>query len=147
MNRKDAKNARKKKLIDHTARATKTLRISLCALCAFAVHLLPAARADAPSPAYSQDFEKLPEGDPPGEIVVLGGLFTIKSVDGNKVLELPGDPVDGYGVLFGPEGQGPMAVSARIFATATGKRAPEFGVGLGDTNGDKLWGMPAAKQV
>jgi hypothetical protein len=111
------------------------------------VSIFPVARADAPAPAYSQDFEKLPEGDPPGEIVVLGGTFTIKNVDGNKCLELPGDPVDGYGILFGPEGQAPMAVSARIFATSSGKSMPEFGVGLADTNGYKLWVMPSTGQL
>jgi hypothetical protein len=126
---------------------TKNKKILLCVLCVSAVHFLLPACADAPTPTYSQDFEKLPEGDPPGEIVILGGMFAIKTVDGNKLLELPGDPVDGYGILFGPEGQAPMAVSARIFATATGKRTPEFGVGLGDTNGYKLWLMPAAKQL
>src|SRR5256885_2228110 len=80
---------------------------SLCVVCVFAVCLLSVAGADAPAgkALYQQNFEQLPEGDPPGEIVVLSGSFAVKSVEGNKVLELPGDPVDGYGVLFGPEVQ------------------------------------------
>src|SRR2546423_6519205 len=121
------------------------LCVCLCVLCVSAVCLLSVAKADAPAgkPLYQQNFEQLPEGDPPGEIVVLSGSFAVKSVEGNKVLELPGDPVDGYGVLFGPEVQAGVSVSARIFATATGKRTPEFGIGSGDSNGYKLWVMPA----
>ncbi len=114
-------------------------------------HLVQAAAPPLPPPAaplYSNDFEKSPEGDVPGDMVVLtGSSFAIKSVDNNKVLELPGDPLDSYGVLFGPEGESLLAVQARIFATSTGKRNPEFGVGLGDANGYKLWMMPATGQL
>jgi hypothetical protein len=98
-------------------------------------------------PLYANDFEKVPEGDPPGDLVVLGGAFTIKKVDGNTLLELPGDPVQGYGVLFGPDSETFLGVSARIRGTATGKRAPEFGVGLADTNGYKLWVMPSTGEL
>ena len=101
----------------------------------------------AKTPLYSNDFEKTPEGDPPSDIVVLGGTFTVKTVDGNKMLEVPGDPIDGYGFLFGPDGQTVLGVSARIFSTATGKRTPEFGVGLADTNGYKAWVMPSTHQL
>ena len=108
------------------------------------------AEADTPAtetPLYSNDFEKAAEGEPPKEIVILNGAFEIKAVEGNKVLELPGDPVDSYGVLFGPEGQAYLKVQARIYATSTAKRMPEFGVGLGDSNGYKLWLMPATGQL
>ncbi len=111
---------------------------------------LPVLRAEIPPAGallYTNDFEKAPEGNPPGDIVVLGGTFSVKVVDGNKVLEVPGDPIDGYGFLFGPEAQSILNVSARIFGTATGKRTPEFGVGLADTNGYKAWIMPSTNQL
>ena len=108
----------------------------------------PTIHAAAPiAPLYANDFEKVPEGDPPADVVVLGGAFSIKKVDGNTVLELPGNPVQGYGVLFGPEGQSFLGVSARIYGTASGKRTPEFGVGLADTNGYKLWVMPSTGEL
>lgn len=106
-----------------------------------------AGNTTAAQPLYSNDFEKAPEGDPPKDMAVLNGSFTVKAVDGNKLLELPGDPVDSFGVLFGPEGESHLCVQARIFGTATGKRSPEFGVGLGDSNGYKLWLMPATHQL
>ena len=105
------------------------------------------AEASPPQPIYQNDFEKLPDGDPPKDMVPLSGSFSIKTIEGNKVLELPGDPVDGYGILFGPDTETTLSVSARIFATASGKRTPEFGLGVADTNGYKLWVMPSTHQI
>lgn len=123
------------------------LKTFLCVLCASVVNLLPTRAADAPAPLYTQDFEKTAEGEAPSDMVILSGTFAVKVVDGNHVLELPGDPLDGFGVLLGPEGEQYLSVQARVQATSTGKRFPEFGVGLGDTNGYKLIAMPAAGQV
>lgn len=111
------------------------------------LHATLAANAPGAQPLYTNDFEKVPEGDPPKDMAVLNGTFAVKAVDGNKVLELPGDPVDSFGVLFGPEGESHLCVQARLYGTATGKRSPEFGVGLGDSNGYKLWLMPAVNQL
>lgn len=106
-----------------------------------------AVNAPAAQQLYSNDFEKAADGDPPKDMSVLNGTFAVKAVDGNKVLELAGDPVDSFGVLFGPEGESHLCVQARLYGTATGKRSPEFGVGLGDSNGYKLWLMPATNQL
>ena len=107
---------------------------------------LPARSADAPAKAlYFNDFEQTPEGDVPGDLLILSGSFTIKKVDGNNVMELPGDPLDGFGVIYGPA-EAPAA-SARIFATSTAKRSPEFGIGLGDSGGYRLSVMPAVGQI
>src|SRR5260221_7326208 len=85
---------------------------------------------------YKNDFEKAAEGDPPADLGKADhGEFKVKTVDGNKVLELPGDPLEKFSMLFGPEDQPLLSVCARIYGTATGKRTPEFGVGLADTNG------------
>jgi hypothetical protein len=106
-----------------------------------------AANAPSAQPLYTNDFEKASEGDPPKDVAILNGTFAVKTVDGNKLLELPGDPVDSFGVLFGPDGESHLCVQARLYGTATGKRMPEFGVGLGDSNGYKLWLMPATGQL
>jgi hypothetical protein len=112
-----------------------------------ALTLHPAIAADSPDTLYTNDFEKAPEGDPPGDIVVLAGKFAIKNIDGNKVLEVPGDPVDGFGFLFGPDDQLLLGVSAKIYASSTGKRYPEFGVGIADTNGYRAWVMPGTHEL
>jgi hypothetical protein len=98
-------------------------------------------------PLYSNDFKKAPDGDPPEEIDVLNGTFAIKTIDGNKTIEVPSDPVDAYGALFGPDNETDLRVEATIVATATGKRTPEFGIGLGGANGYRLWLMPATSQL
>ena len=119
----------------------RILRVFLCVLCVFAVSSLSA------EPIYQNDFEKTPDGAPPGDVAILGGDFKVSHQDANKFIELPGDPVDGYGFLFGPDAFSLLGVSARIQTTATGKRTPEFGIGLADTAGYKLWVMPAKNEL
>ena len=96
---------------------------------------------------YSNDFEKLPEGEPDAELVVLVKGVLIKSIDGNKVLEFPSEPSDGYGVIFGPDGKSLLSVSARFKGSSNGRRFPEFGLGLADTGGYKLMAVPAAGEL
>ena len=104
-----------------------------------------AAVADAPKPAaapYATDLSKMSPGKPPDELFILNGAFQVAEADGNKFLELPGNPLDSFGVLFGPEEQQAIEVSARISGTAAGKMFPEFGVGANDSGGWKLWVLP-----
>jgi hypothetical protein len=99
------------------------------------------------APLYSSQFQNVADGEAPKDMAAINGAFVVKTFDGRKVLEIRGDPVDGYGLLFGPDGQSSAAVQCRVYGTSTGKRMPEFGVGLGDSGGFKLWLMPAAGQL
>jgi hypothetical protein len=103
------------------------------------------APANPPAGGYSNDFEKLPEGKLPDDLVVLNGGFTIKAEQANKLVELPGEPLDTFGFLLGPEGA--TQVSGRIRGDATGKRMAEFGLGLGGAGGWRLWMMPAVGEL
>jgi len=104
--------------------------------------------ADAPNPvAYSNDFEKAEVGKVPDEFMVLDGPFAVRQVDGNKCLELTGDPIGAFGALFGPAGLTGSEVSARIWAAPTGKRFPEFGIGANDAGGYKLMLLPGQNVV
>src|SRR5687767_590233 len=88
--------------------------------------------ADAPRPpaAFSLDFESLePGGKLPEDFLVLNGKFAVREVDGNNLLELPGEPLDGFGLLLGPSDHAAVDVTARIWSASTGKRFPEFGIG------------------
>ena len=88
------------------------------------------AFAQQAKPLYENNFEQAALGKVPEDFLVLDGQFAVKEEGGNKFLELPGAPVDTYGVLFGPTEKEGIAVSARIFGTAKGRRYPTFAVGL-----------------
>jgi len=96
---------------------------------------------------YENNFERARLGAVPEDFLVLDGAFTVKEVDGNKVLELPGAPLDTFGLLFGPNEKENIAVSARILATAKGRRYSDFGVGLNGVGGYKVRVSPGKKQL
>jgi len=103
--------------------------------------------ADAPALPYTQNFEKLAEGEPPEEIQILDGEFVIKKVDGNMLLEMGPDPLKPSGILVGPADKNEYQVTARIKTTSTGKRFNEFGIGACGPNQFKLWLMPATGEL
>jgi hypothetical protein len=108
-----------------------------------------ASAGDATPPLYSNDFSKLTPGKlPDDQFLALAGDFAVKDVDGNRLLELAGTPLDSFGLLFGPTPDAPTgSVSARVWGATTGKRTPEFGVGTNDAGGYKLWLMPRQRLV
>ena len=73
------------------------------------------------------------------------GGFTVKEENGNKFLELPGAPLDTFGLLFGPTESANVAVSARVYGTGKGRRFPSFGVGLSGVGGYRLLVSPGKK--
>jgi hypothetical protein len=101
----------------------------------------------ASASAYVNDFEKAEVGKVPEEMMVLAGEFAVRKEGDNQVLELAGSPLDTFGVLIGPEGTGQATCGARIRSLQTGRRFPEFGVGLGGASGYRLWLMPAVGEL
>ena len=98
-------------------------------------------------PLFENNFEQAEVGKVPEGFLVLDGDFAVKEENGNKFLELPGAPLDTYGVLFGPAEKPDLAVSARINGTAKGRRYPTFAVGLGGQGGYKLQVSPGKKAL
>lgn len=96
---------------------------------------------------YSNDFEKAEIDSVPDGFLVLDGGFAVKEDAGNKFLELPGAPLESFGVLFGPTTNQNQTVSARIHGTGKGRRFPQFGVGLNGVGGYKLLVSPAKKAI
>src|SRR5579872_5662613 len=99
----------------------------------FSVSALLALLAAAGAPAraeekalYENNFEKAEVGKVPDDFLVLDGGFVVKEDGGNKVLELPGAPLDTFGLLFGPTEKFDAAVSVRIKGTRKGRRYPTF---------------------
>src|SRR5437867_11852347 len=73
-------------------------------------------------PLYENNFEKADLDKVPDDFLVLDGQFAVKEEGGNKFLELPGAPLDAFGVLFGPTETQGLAVSARIFGPSKRRR-------------------------
>jgi hypothetical protein len=95
------------------------------------------AGADA-QPTYKNDFEAAAVGKAPEGGMAIAGDFSVKEDGGNKFLELPGEPLDTFGILLGPAGQGDLNAKARFFGTKTGRKFPAFGVSLGGVGGYRL---------
>jgi hypothetical protein len=110
----------------------------------FAVWLL-AATAFAQDAVYKNDFESAEVGKVPADMMILDGGFKIVDDNGNKVLELPGAPLETFGLLFGPTEKENRTVSGRVYGTSKGRRAPTFSIGLGGVGGYKLQVSPAKK--
>jgi hypothetical protein len=113
----------------------------LCGL--FLVLTLSASAVVAETTLYQNNFENTALDQAPSDVLVLDGGFAVKQSDGNKYLELPGAPLDNFGLLFGPTTNAGVCVSARIEGTAKGRRFPSFGVGLNGPSGYKLKVSPA----
>jgi hypothetical protein len=112
-----------------------------------ATGLVASVGAAESSVLYENNFEKAQPGQVPEDFLVLDGAFAVKDDSGNKVLELPGAPLETFGALFGPTESDGVAVSARIHGTAKGRRFPTFGIGLNGVGGYKLQVSPAKKLV
>lgn len=103
--------------------------------------------ADQPRPSYDNNFEKAEVGSLPEEFLVLDGEFTVKEEGGNKFLELPGAPLDTFGLLFGPTLTKNISATARFYGTAKGRRYPTFAVGVNGVGGYKLRVSPGKKAL
>jgi hypothetical protein len=95
---------------------------------------------------YQNNFTTNEIGKLPEEMLLLDGGFAVQEVAGNKVLQLPGAPLETFGVLFGPTEAAGLAVSARVHSTKKGRREPAFALGLNGNAGYKLQ-ISAAKKL
>ncbi len=108
-----------------------------------ATALTAAPKAPDPQRVFAEDFsraEALPD-----TLLILNGEFALRSEGGNRFLELPGTPLDQYGIMFGPTRQAGDRVSARFWGTRAGRQQPAFGVGLNGVGGYRLM-ISAAKR-
>jgi len=113
----------------------KTSRPIFLLLLAAASLTLPLYAAE---PIYKNDFESAEVGKMPPEMMVMAGAFEVKQDKDGKYLELPGEPLDTFGLLFGPSVKDDVSASARFFGTKKGRKFPTFGVSLNGVNGYRL---------
>jgi hypothetical protein len=96
---------------------------------------------------YSNGFDKAEPGKLPEDLMVLEGGFTVQEEGGNKFLELPGAPLETFGLLFGSTETENVSASARFYGTAQGRRFPTFSLGLNGVGGYKLQMSPGKKAL
>ena len=58
-----------------------------------------------PAPVYGNKFESGTVDQAPEGAMAIAGDFLIKQEGANKFLELPGEPLDTFGILLGPAGK------------------------------------------
>ena len=111
--------------------------------------VLPGAGLHGQTPAAPSaiDFEKLAEGEVPGEFMAVEGNWAIAEDAGNKVAQLQPEPVADAALLLGASLKGAGTVSARVKAGKSRRAFPRFGVGLHGVSGTKVRVVPARKAI
>jgi hypothetical protein len=121
---------------------TTFLRLLATVVCVgLPLHAQPA------KPLYQDDFESAEVAKPPREVMIMAGAFAVRQTEAGKVLELPGEPLDTFGMLFGPTHADGVAASARFFGTRQGRKFPTFAVSLNGVGGYRLQISPAKKAL
>src|SRR5688572_4152990 len=118
----------------HPLRLSASAVIFLTVLCATVV----SGAEQTTGILYLNDFSKGEIGKLPEEMLLLDGGFAVREINDNNVLQLPGAPLETFGVLFGPTEAANLAVSARVHSTKKGRREPAFAIGLNGNAGYKL---------
>lgn len=96
---------------------------------------------------YRIDFQQSEIGKVPQELKVLSGEFAVRQEGQNRFLELGTSPLNTFGLFIGPDRAVDVSITARLRSLPTGKRFPEFGVGLGGAGGFQLWLMPTIGEL
>jgi hypothetical protein len=123
------------------------VNLDVCRLALLLVASMVGEVAAQPAPLYRNDFEQAETGKLPAELMILDGAFTVKADATNKFVELPGNPLDTFSLLFGPPEKDRVAVTARIVGEAKGRRTPAFGVGLNGAGAYRLQVSPGKKAL
>ena len=116
-------------------KTSRTIFRSLLPLLAAAALALPLHAAE---PLYKNDFESAEVGKAPPDMLVMAGDFQVKQDKDGKYLELPGEPLDTFGLLFGPSVKDDVSASARFYGTKKGRKLPSFGISLNGAGGYRL---------
>jgi len=104
---------------------------------------VPGLRAQAAKPVFDEAFSTAKVGEVPESFMVLDGQFAVREEEGNRFLELPGAPLESFGVLFGPNQPDGLEATARILGTKSGRKFPTFALGLNGVGGYKVRVAPA----
>jgi hypothetical protein len=102
----------------------------------------------AAEPLFTEDFSKSAADSAPEGFMIMSGGFAVKEDGGNKILELPGAPLDTFGALFGPTPPAiDVSVRGRFFSTKQGRKFPAFGISVHGVGGYRLQVSPGKKAI
>jgi len=101
----------------------------------------------APTPVFTEDFSRIEVGQVPDGFLVLDGAFQVKADGAEKFLELPGAPLESYGLMFGSGNKEDWGAQARVFGTLRGRRFPVFGVSVNGVGGYRVVVAPAKRAI
>jgi hypothetical protein len=104
------------KLVGCDMRRATTLGAFLLAMIGLTASLL----AQPAQPLYENDFSKTELDQVPGDFLVIDGQFAVKQDGDNRFLELPGAPLETYGLLFGAAEKDSLAVARMAPARTAG---------------------------
>ena len=118
-------------------------------------HLLPAlllisaiaASAAEPKLLFSERFDQAAIGKLPEGMLVLSGAFAVQAEAEKRFLELPGSPLDSFGLLFGPNEKAGMNAHGKFFGTKQGRKFPTFGLSIQGVGGYRLQISPAKNAI
>lgn len=127
-------------------RLRSAMKSSPAILLSFAAFLV-AQSLGAAEPLYKNDFEDAAVDKAPKDVMIMAGSFVVKQDGAGKVLELPGEPLDTFGMLFGPSSKDDVSASARFFGTKKGRKFPTFGISLNGVGGYRLQVSPAKNML
>ncbi|MFM1769994.1 MAG: hypothetical protein RJA22_2523 [Verrucomicrobiota bacterium] len=125
----------------------RLLRRAAAGLVAAALAGAPGLHAAEAKPVYENTFESAALDKVPDDMLVLDGGFAVKEEAGNKFIELPGAPLETFGILLGPSEASGLSIQARVMGTGKGRRFPTFAVGLNGVGGHRLQVSPAKKLI
>lgn len=116
-------------------------------LLALAILALPLTAATTTAAGFTEDFASAAPGSVPDGFLVLDGRFAVREEAGEKFLELPGSPLETFGVMFGPAGKEDWGAQARFQGTSRGRRFPAFGISINGVGGYRVMVAPAKRAL
>lgn len=119
----------------------------LVLLFASAIAVFPAEESSKAPVLYENNFQEAELKNVPDDMMVMEGGWAVLEEAGNRFMELPGAPLETFGILFGPTEPHGVSASVRVFGTARGRRFPTFAVGLNGVGGYRLQVSPAKKLI
>ena len=106
-----------------------------------------ALTASAEPKKFVFDSEAWAEGEPPKDVFVVEGKFSVAPKDGGKALQIEvGELVDAN-ALLGDSANGSASIEARVFGTKAGRSVPKFAVGVHGQSGYRLVAFVARKEL